>query len=85
MLDLWTESAALLGKLEADGLDYAIAGAIALAIHGAPRATSDIDLLVLPDALESILAVARSRGFNVEAMPMRFSDGYGGAPDDQDR
>ena len=74
-LDLWKESQALIQELEAGGIDYAIVGAVALAIHGAPRATTDVDLLVQPDSLEPVLESARGCGFRIEAMPMRFSDG----------
>lgn len=49
-------------------------GAIALAVHGAPRATTDIDLLVRPEDAVAALAAARERGFRIEAIPMRFSN-----------
>jgi hypothetical protein len=74
-LDLFEETVALLGELERRGAPYAIAGAVALAIHGAPRATTDIDLLVPAADLEAVLDAARVRGFAIEAFPMRFSDG----------
>lgn len=57
------------------GVDYAIAGAVALAVHGAPRATTDIDLLVRPEDVDAALGVARARGFTLEALPMSFRDG----------
>jgi len=44
-------------------------------VHGAPRATTDVDLLVRPEALEVALQVAAARGFTLRALPMRFSDG----------
>jgi len=74
-LDLWEETKTLLQELETAGLDYAIVGALALAVHGAPRATTDIDLLIPPHQLDEVLGQARSCGFRVEALPMRFSDG----------
>jgi hypothetical protein len=74
-LDLFEETVALLGELERRGLPYAVAGAVALAIHGVPRATTDIDLLVAPADLDAVLDVARTRGFGIEAHPMRFGDG----------
>jgi hypothetical protein len=74
-LDLFEETVELLGDLERRGIPYAVAGAIALAIHGAPRATTDIDLLVAPPDVGAALDVARARGFTIEALPMRFSDG----------
>jgi hypothetical protein len=74
-LDLFEETVALLGELERRGLPYALAGAVALAVHGVPRATTDIDLLVARPDLDPVLEVARGRGFVIEALPMRFADG----------
>lgn len=74
-LDLYEELNALLAALAAEQVPYAVAGAVALAIHGAPRATTDIDLLVPPQEVERAQAVARGRGFTLEALPMRFADG----------
>jgi hypothetical protein len=74
-MDLFEEMRALLIELEQRGAQYALAGAVALAIHGVPRATTDIDLIVPEDAVDLVLDVARGHGFDVPAMPMKFSDG----------
>ncbi len=74
-LSLFEETTALLAALERRDVPYAVAGAVALAIHGVPRATTDIDLLVRPESLEAALQVASARGFGVQALPMQFSDG----------
>lgn len=74
-LDLFDETIALTGRLRERGIDYAIVGAVALAVHGAPRATTDLDLLVRADDLALALDVAHARGFTLHALPMRFSDG----------
>ncbi len=74
-LDLFEETVGLLSDLERQGVPYAVAGAVALAIHGIPRATTDIDLLVRPLDLDAVLGVARARRFGIEALPMKFSDG----------
>ena len=74
-LSLFEETTALLAELERHGVPYAVAGALALAIHGVPRATTDIDLLIRHEDVEAALRVASARGFGVEAPPMRFSDG----------
>src|SRR5262249_7204381 len=74
-LDLFEETMALLADLERQGVRYAVAGAIALAVHGVPRATTDIDLLVRREDVEAALRVASARGFGVQALPMRFADG----------
>lgn len=74
-LDLYDELSQLVTALDEREIEYAIAGALALALHGAPRATTDIDLLVRPETVEEALEVARTRGFLLEAVPIRFSDG----------
>jgi hypothetical protein len=74
-LDLFDELSQLVAELDAAGLEYALAGALALAVYGVPRATADIDLLVRAESVESALAVGRSRGFSIEAAPMCFADG----------
>jgi len=74
-LSLFEETVGLLTDLERRGIPYAVAGAVVLAIHGVPRATTDLDLLVDPRDLDAVLGVARARQFGIEALPMRFSDG----------
>ena len=44
-----------------------------MAIHGHPRATIDIGLLVQPDDVERIFEAVRPLGFSIEARPMNFS------------
>lgn len=46
-----------------------------MAIHGAPRATIDIDLMVQSDDLERAWETAQSLGYNVEGLPLNFHDG----------
>jgi hypothetical protein len=74
-IDLFEEAVGVFAALEEAAVDYAVCGALALAVHGVVRATTDIDILVPPDALGAALEAARSRGFDVEALPMRFADG----------
>lgn len=65
----------LVTALDDAGIDYALVGGLAVAVWGAPRATKDIDVLVLPSALASALATLEARGFDLPAAPMTFSDG----------
>jgi hypothetical protein len=69
------ELSGLVQALDAAGVEYGLVGALALAVWGSPRATQDIDLLVRADALERAREVARTRGFVLEALPIRFQDG----------
>jgi hypothetical protein len=72
-VDLYRELADLVSLLEERRIEYALCGGIALAIHGAPRATQDIDLLVRAEGLDALRAAARDRGFTFESLPMEFS------------
>jgi len=72
-LDLRTELDALTKSLDQAGIPYAVCGALALAIHGHPRATKDIDVITVPEQIAALKAVARVHGFTIEALPMTFS------------
>jgi hypothetical protein len=52
-----------------------LCGALAVAVHGAPRHTADIDLLVEASSLAEVIEVAKRQGFVFGAAPMAFSDG----------
>ena len=55
----------LLELLNAHNVEYVIVGAYALAFHGVPRFTGDIDILVKPDSdnAKKILAALKEFGF----------------------
>lgn len=75
MLDLWTETRELARRLDEEELAYAVAGAVALAVHGVVRATADIDLLVRAEDVDAVLALARGLDYRIDALPLRFADG----------
>ena len=70
MLDLYDELKGLAAGLAERALDYAICGGLAMAVHGKPRATVDIDLLVPGEALQAVTDLARELGYTLEAHPM---------------
>ena len=72
---LHEEFAALIRTLESERVGYAVAGALAVAVWGAPRATTDIDLLICRKDVARALLVARGLGFDIVADPMTFQDG----------
>jgi hypothetical protein len=74
-MNLQEEFLALIDALNRDRAEYGVCGGIALAIHGFPRFTKDIDILVLPQDLDRVVAVAATRGFIVAANPLRFDIG----------
>jgi hypothetical protein len=55
----------LLGLFATHSVDYAIVGGYALAFHGAPRYTGDLDILVAPEQVnaERILTALEEFGF----------------------
>jgi len=61
-------AAAIAERLTAAGIDYAIAGAIALGEHGFKRLTVDVDVLLRREGLERFKAEWLGRGY-VEVRP----------------
>ena len=57
-------------------IDYALCGGMAVAVHGYPRFTKDIDLLVSDACLERAKEVAKSVGFLDESARVPFPDAY---------
>jgi len=56
-------------------VSFAICGGIAVTIHGAPRLTDDLDLLVPSADVEKAKQVAAAVGFDLSARPMVFGAG----------
>jgi hypothetical protein len=75
MIDLYRELATIARLLHAEGVDYALCGALALAVHGAPRATRDLDLIARKEDEPKVRTAARKAGYTLEALPMTFSSG----------
>lgn len=72
MATLLEEFKLITSALNDAGIGYAVCGGWAMAIHGLPRATMDIDLLILPTDLEQVLDVARKNHFDIEGLPLHF-------------
>ena len=75
MFDLYEEFKSIVSALEGHGIDYAMCGGLAMAVHGLPRATVAIDLLIFAERLEEAKSVVRSLGYTIEAQPMTFHKG----------
>lgn len=71
-LDPVTELEGLIDAFEAAGIGYAVCGGLALAVHGYPRATKDINLLVRSEEIADAVAVAKLVGFDIPARKMTF-------------
>ena len=75
MLDLFEELRAVISRLDDGAIPYALCGGLAMAVHGYPRATVDIDIVVPVEALVRAEAAVRPLGFTLAALPMTFQAG----------
>lgn len=74
-MNILDELSALAGELDAQGAQYAVCGGLAVALHGCPRFTHDIDLLAPKDALDAVRRAAHSRVFTLESGSITFGSG----------
>lgn len=72
MATLLEEFTALTGEFNRLAIDYAVCGGWAMSIHGLPRATIDIDLMIRSADLEKAWTIARQLGYDVEGLPLHF-------------
>jgi hypothetical protein len=63
MIDLYAELKAVLGALDTAGVPYALCGGLALMLYQRPRATVDIDLILLPESLDVCAQALAPLGF----------------------
>ena len=62
-LDLHAELRGIVRALDAAGIPYALAGGLAVSIYAQPRATEDIDILVVPSDAPQVVARVASLGY----------------------
>lgn len=67
-MDLATDFDEFIGSLTAHGVEFVVVGAYALAFHGAPRFTGDLDILIEPtrENAARLIAALDAFGFPVE-------------------
>lgn len=74
-MNIVDELLALVHELEAQHVPYAVCGGLAVALHGHPRFTHDIDLLAPKEALDAIRRAAHRCGFVLESGSITFGAG----------
>ena len=74
-MDLKQELFSVTEALADAGIDHALCGGIAVVIHGYPRATRDIDLLVRREDLERAEESLKERGYTIPAGIIPFDAG----------
>lgn len=69
-MDLAPDFNEFIGSLNAHGVEFLIVGAYALAVHGAPRFTGDLDVLIRPTVENAarLLTAVRAFGFPVQSL-----------------
>jgi hypothetical protein len=76
-MDLAPDFDEFIGSLLAHGAEFVIVGAYALAFHGAPRFTGDLDILIrpTPENAGRVLAAIRTFGFAADDLrPVDLAD-----------
>jgi hypothetical protein len=74
MQSLESELRELVRLFNQEKIDYALCGGMAVAIHGYPRFTKDIDFLIPPESLVQAREVAATAGFLDESGRIPFAD-----------
>lgn len=74
-MDLREEALSIAKVLKEASVPYAFCGAVALAIHGYPRATKDIDILIDPADLDLVRKLLSEIEFDSEAGLIPFDLG----------
>lgn len=73
-LDIKSELLGITQALDNVSIPYAVCGGLAVAIHGFPRFTDDVDLLLLEDDLQPATRALAPLGFTLSSgiIPFRF-------------
>jgi len=74
MATLLDELSQLISALDENGVEYAVCGGLALTIHGFPRATFDIDILIRPESLDESYKIAARYGYDIRGLDMSFKE-----------
>ncbi len=75
MFDLYDELRRLIAALDEHQIDYALCGGLAMAVYDRPRATVDIDVLILSESLDVVIGIATKLGYEIRGLDMTFSHG----------
>lgn len=74
-MDLYEELTGLLDLLAEKEINYALYGGIAVAFHGYPRFTKDIDIMIQPADIDRAIQAVAERGFVFSAGLLPFDTG----------
>jgi len=71
---LLTELKQVTLALKDDGIEYAVCGGLALTIHGFPRETFDLDVLIREESLEKAFLAVKKYGYDIHGLDISFKE-----------
>ena len=74
-MDLIEELKNLLSLLNANKVDYALCGGLAMAVYAHPRSTLDIDIMIEQKNVDAVKSIAKDLGYLLDAGLMEFQQG----------
>ena len=74
-MDLYAELTAIIDCLDDHSIDYALCGGLAVAVHGYPRFTGDIDIMLMIEDFPRAKNALKTIGFSIDAGPFPFDSG----------
>lgn len=74
MATLLDELSQLISAFDENRIEYAVCGGLALTIHGFPRATFDIDVLIRAESLEKVYEIAAKYGYDIRGLDISFKE-----------
>lgn len=77
MIELKNELLKITRILDAKGIGYGLCGGLAVAVHGYPRATRDLEFLILPDDKELIRTLIAEIGYTIDGGEFKLREGQG--------
>jgi hypothetical protein len=75
MLDLYEELRKIIAALNEHHIEYALCGGLAMAVYERPRATIDIDLMILSEALANTIKLAERLGYLIRGKDLTLANG----------
>jgi hypothetical protein len=74
MVTFLQELEQLVSALAENEIEYAVCGGLALTIHGFPRATFGIDILIQAESLKKAYEIAAEKGYDIRGLDMSFKE-----------
>lgn len=74
MTNLSDELEQIISALEDARIEHAVCGGLALTIHGFPRATFDIDILIRAESLEKAFEIVAEKGYDIRGLDVSFKE-----------